>query len=41
MRDMIGIVLVTTTTTTGAEISMMGISIMKRCLPVVEVSEPR
>lgn len=41
MRDMIGIAFVTTTTTTGAEISMMGISIMKRRLPVVEVSEPR
>ena len=31
----------TTTTTTGAEVSVMEISIMKQCLPVVEVSEPR
>lgn len=31
----------TTTITTGTGISMMGISIKKRCLPVVEVSESR
>ena len=31
----------TTTITTGAEVSIMETSIMKRCLPVVEVSESR
>ena len=42
VRDMNDVAFVlTTTTTTGAEISIMGISIMKRCLPVVEVSESR